>query len=248
MIAYSLCAIIGVLFSAWAWDRWRDQANAQRKPPPPMTVLLGALLGMALGAKLGFIFAEWPTLVQMTGSQAAQAVIAGKTVTGALIGGYFAVRWTRRRIGFHVPTGDAFALIVPVSMIIGRVGCLNAGCCLGVPMREHWFTLTDGAGVARWPAVPIETAFNLLFLLWAWIWGRRTRSLSGQMFHMYLISYGAFRFWHESLRDTPRWWGSISGYQLLALAMIALGIWQYRERKAAAPLNDGAGGSVIANG
>ena len=56
----------------------------------------------------------------------------------------------------------------------------------------------------------------------------------GQLFHLYLLCYGIFRFWHEFHRATPKWFGEFSGYQLGALALIALGLWRgsirYREQ------------------
>ena len=50
--------------------------------------------------------------------------------------------------------------------------------------------------------------------------------LKGQLFHLYLISYGIFRFWHEFHRETPRILGPFSGYHFGALALVALGTWR----------------------
>ena len=54
----------------------------------------------------------------------------------------------------------------------------------------------------------------------------------GQRFHIYLIAYGVFRFFHEFLRDTPAILGPFSGYQIAALAIIILGatgfVWRRR--------------------
>jgi phosphatidylglycerol:prolipoprotein diacylglycerol transferase len=55
------------------------------------------------------------------------------------------------------------------------------------------------------------------------------------LFHLYLIAYGIFRFFHEFLRDTPLVVGPFSGYQFAALAVAALGFIGYlRRRKAPA--------------
>ena len=51
--------------------------------------------------------------------------------------------------------------------------------------------------------------------------------LRGQHFHLYLIAYGAFRFVHEFLRATPRLGADFSGYQIAALACVALGAWRF---------------------
>ena len=86
----------------------------------------------------------------------------------------------------------------------------------------------------RWPAVPAEMFFNLavLAVLFAL---RKAPPLRGQLFHLYLIAYGLFRFGHEFLRETPRILGFLSGYQIASLAVLALGIWRFRERARARP-------------
>ena len=73
----------------------------------------------------------------------------------------------------------------------------------------------------------------------AWVWWRIARraahparqdALRGQLFHVYLMAYGAFRFAHEFMRDTPRWMGPWSGYHVLALAVAALGALSFARR------------------
>jgi len=41
------------------------------------------------------------------------------------------------------------------------------------------------------------------------------------------MTYGAFRFAHEFLRATTRVTGAFSGYQIAALACVALGAWRF---------------------
>jgi phosphatidylglycerol:prolipoprotein diacylglycerol transferase len=60
---------------------------------------------------------------------------------------------------------------------------------------------------------------------------RRKRILTGQHFHLYLITYGIFRFLHEFMRDTPHVFGGFSGYQIAALAVAALGIIGFERRR-----------------
>jgi len=60
---------------------------------------------------------------------------------------------------------------------------------------------------------------------------RRKHLLTGQHFHLYLISYGIFRFAHEFMRDTPRVFGGLSGYQIASLAVVALGMIGFERRR-----------------
>lgn len=86
----------------------------------------------------------------------------------------------------------------------------------------------------RWPAVPVELAFNLLFVAAVLPLIRHKGSPNawwrGQCFHLYLISYGLFRFSHEFLRDTPKSAWGIGGYQIAALGLVVLGGWRGWQR------------------
>jgi phosphatidylglycerol:prolipoprotein diacylglycerol transferase len=54
----------------------------------------------------------------------------------------------------------------------------------------------------------------------------------GQHFHLYLIAYGIFRFLHEFLRDTPKPFFNLSGYQIIALATALASCIAFYKRKA----------------
>ncbi|MEO6741534.1 MAG: prolipoprotein diacylglyceryl transferase family protein, partial [Chthoniobacteraceae bacterium] len=193
-------------------------------------IYVAALLSAFIGAKLTYLFAEgwldWPMPDRWL------RLATGKSVLGALLGGYAGVEAAKFALGYRAPTGDLFALVAPLGIGIGRIGCLLHGCCLGercAPTFPAWFTLRDAQGVARWPAVPMELAFNVLALA-AFLILRRRGILRGQHFHLYLIAYGLFRFAHEWMRVTPKFFGILSGYQFAALACTALGAWGFRRR------------------
>jgi phosphatidylglycerol:prolipoprotein diacylglycerol transferase len=146
----------------------------------------------------------------------------GKSITGGLLGGYAGVEIAKRLLGYRAPTGDMFALIAPLAIMLGRVGCILHGCCLGQPCEATWFTVNGTYGIPRWPAAHVELLFNALMLLVILLW--RSRGLwPAQHFHLYLIAYGLFRFVHEFARATPRIVGPLSGYHFAALAITILG-------------------------
>jgi len=154
----------------------------------------------------------------------------GKSVTGALLGGYVAVEIAKRFINYKGTTGDWFAIIVPVGIMIGRIGCMIQGCCLGKVCAANWFTINDASGIPRWPASQMEFIFNALMLGTVLVL-RRQYILPGQHFHIYLMAYGLFRFLHEFFRDTPRILGPISRYQIAALGIFALGAAGFATRR-----------------
>jgi phosphatidylglycerol:prolipoprotein diacylglycerol transferase len=225
---YGWLLLAGIAVSVVLW------ARLARRDDRLMLVYVAALVGAFLGAKLAYLVAEgWMDFGQ---PNMWRRLATGKSILGALLGGYAAVELAKKWAGYCGVTGDWFALIAPVGITIGRVGCLLHGCCLGRACGESWFTLCDGEGVPRWPAVPVEILFNLVMIA-VFYSLRRRRKLAGQHFHIYLICYGLFRFAHEFLRDTPRVEAGLSGYHLLALGLVAFGAAAFvrRRRDAAQP-------------
>ena len=255
--AYSWLLLVAVAASLFTWTR------LARYDHRLVLIYVAALLSAFIGAKLVYVLAEgwldWPMPDRWL------RLATGKSVLGALLGGYAGVELAKHALGHRAATGDLFALVAPLGIAIGRSGCLLHGCCLGERCAPTWWTIRDAQGVARWPAVPLELAFNIaaivIFLLlrsraprsrtcesagtppheasdgeWANAAQISPRShergyiMQGQHFHLYLIAYGAFRFAHEWMRATPKIAGAISGYQLAALACVALGVWGFRRR------------------
>ena len=213
----------GIIVSILLWSR------IARRDERLLFIYIGGLMGAFLGAKLVYVFAEgWLHLGQ---PDMWIQLATGKTILGALLGGYLAVELAKKFVGYKEATGDWFALIAPIGIILGRIGCLLHGCCLGKACEASWFTITDTHDVARWPAVPVEIGFNVAAACTLYIF-RKQNLWPEQHFHLYLMAYGAFRFTHEFLRATPRL-GAITGYQIAALAVFALGAlgFYFRRRK-----------------
>ncbi|MBK1827984.1 prolipoprotein diacylglyceryl transferase [Haloferula rosea] len=208
---YSILLLTGVLLGAAGW--WRLSKSDSRLP----VIYFSGLVAAFLGAKLAFLAAEgW-----LHGDSPDRWWIwaSGKSVIGALPAGWLGVELAKKATGYRSATGDRFALLLPVPLILGRIGCLDAGCCLGIVVED-----------GRWPAVPVEIAFQLLILgvLVVFHW---RKWFIGQHFHLYLMAYGTFRFFHEFLRDTPKPFFGFSGYQLIALGTAVAAALAFRHRK-----------------
>jgi prolipoprotein diacylglyceryltransferase len=228
---YGLLMLAGIGWGLWRWHR------RTRHEPELMLVIIGALAGGFLGAKLAYLFAEG----RMDWNQPDRWLrwATGKSVLGGLLGAFVGVEAIKRAHGIRTPTGDGFALSLPFSLFLGRIGCILHGCCLGRPWADGWCAVHDQSGIERWPAPHVEAVFQLLMLgLLAWM--RRTGLGRDRLFYAYLIAYGTFRFAHEFLRATPRMVGPFSGYHLIALLMATLGtiMWRRRtqERRLADPI------------
>ena len=198
---YGWLMLAGIAVSAFFWTR------LARRDDRLLIVYVAALVGAFLGAKLAYLAAEgWRDIGQ---PDLWLRLATGKSILGALLGGY--------------------AMIAPLGIILGRLGCWLHGCCLGSACEPAWFSVRDAKGLERWPAVPVEILFNAVMLI-SFAVLRRRGYLAGQHFHVYLIAYGLFRFAHEFLRDTPRVVAGLSGYQFIALALVGFGIRAFRRR------------------
>lgn len=223
---YGWLMLAGICLSAIFW------ARLARRDDRLLVIYVMALVGAFLGAKLAYFVAEgW----RETGEPDFWLRLAtGKSILGALFGGYAGVEVTKRWVGFQAVTGDRFAPLVAIGVIVGRIGCWWHGCCLGQAVGPGWFTMRDAHGVERLPAVPLEILINAVMLAVLVLLRRRNRC-TGQHFHLYLIVYGSFRFFHEFLRDTPRIAGPFSGYHFLALGLLVFGLGAFIHRQKVRP-------------
>jgi phosphatidylglycerol---prolipoprotein diacylglyceryl transferase len=135
-------------------------------------------------------------------------------------------------VNWREPPNDWFACKLLLSIAIGRLGCMLAGCCRGLPTNAT-LSLSYSDGVPRVPIAPMELLFHAgLFALFLHL--RRHVELRGKLFALYLVVYGVFRFATEPLRETPKPLSGFSVYQLLALALIGAGAWSLLRRFPAA--------------
>jgi phosphatidylglycerol:prolipoprotein diacylglycerol transferase len=208
---YQIFAILGILVGIGLW--WR----AARTDSQVLFLYGAGLIGGLLGAKLAYLLAEgW---LYIDHPQRMEIWLTGKSVMGALPGGWIGVEIAKKILHYNRITGDRFAITLPLPLMLGRIGCLQAGCCLGIVTPQ-----------GLWPAVEVEMAFLALMLLFLLLL-RAKNAWPTQHFHIFLIAYGLFRFGHEFLRATPKPFGGISGYQLIALATAFAAAIAFRHRR-----------------
>jgi len=193
------------------------------------------IIGAVLGAKFAVVMGDalWP-LQPFEGWAA--LMVSGRSIVGALLFGFLAAEAAKPLLGYRLPPNDRFAVVLPFSIATGRLGCWMAGCCLGVEMQGP-LAMVAADGVERFPAALAEMAFHIaagvgLLVLW------RRRLLVGQLFALYLVAYGAYRFGSEFWRVTAKPFGGLSAYQWLCLAMMSAGAaaLYLRRTSAAAPV------------
>jgi prolipoprotein diacylglyceryltransferase len=180
------------------------------------------LAGALVGAKVAMLMGDrgWPWTPLAGGWH--EVLFSGRSITGGLLGGFGLAEIGKPILRYDVPPNDLFAVKLPFSVALGRIGCIFGGCCRGVPW-DGPFAVQYSDGVPRVPATLVEFAFQLAMGL-AFVAVVRRRRLPGGVFAFYLVAYGVFRFATEPLRETPKPWNGFSAYQAFALAMIAAGL------------------------
>lgn len=139
-----------------------------------------------------------------------------------------------------LPYLDITALGIGAFMILGRVGCLTAGCCHGCPagwgVRYGAAYVESGfpccyVGVRLFPIQAVESVWALLLVLVGCVM-LLNGSPHGAVFALYIVGYDVGRFCFEFARgDTVRpYYGGFSEAQWLAIiltwAVVAAGLWE----------------------
>jgi prolipoprotein diacylglyceryltransferase len=180
---------------------------------------VGALVGAVVGSKVGMVLflppRDWAQLV----SQMADFDFTGKTVVGALAGGFIGVEVAKKIAGITHSTGDGFAVALPLAQGIGRLGCFFHGCCYGAPTEVPWAVSLGGG--PRHPVQLCEAGLDLV-LAAALFFVRRGPRPEGHLFRTYLVAYALIRFALEPLRgDAAQRLGPLTLVQWACLAAAA---------------------------
>lgn len=206
------------------------QRLGHERLPGYALVNVGALVGAAVGAKLGMILFEPPQDVAALLRLMLALDFTGKTVVGGLAGGYLGVELAKKAVGITRRTGDGFAVALPLGQAIGRVGCFLNGCCYGAEWHGPW--AVSMAGAERHPAQLYEALLDVLLALALWS-VRLSPRPEGNLFRRYLVGYALIRFGLEPLRgDNGHAWMGLTLVQwACAATMLGFGAWIWRTER-----------------
>jgi phosphatidylglycerol:prolipoprotein diacylglycerol transferase len=163
-------------------------------------------------------------------------VRAGGVFYGGLIAAVAVAFWLVRRYGLPFwTTADLFAPGIALGHVIGRFGCLLAGCCYGRPTDVAWaVTFTDPVaaanvgtplGVPLHPTQVYDAGAELLIMIVLLATERKGRVFAGRTFWLYILLYGVSRFIVEIYRGDER--GSVMGLstsQFISVVAVPLAI------------------------
>ena len=157
---------------------------------------------------------------------------SGGVFYGGLIGATLVAFWYIRRNRLPLwTTCDMFAPGIALGHVIGRLGCLMAGCCYGKPTNVAWaITFTDPFAAANvgtplntplHPTQVYEAAAELLILVFLLVTERRGKPFPGRTFWGYMLLYAVSRFIIEFYRGDER--GLVLGFSTSQFISLILG-------------------------
>jgi phosphatidylglycerol:prolipoprotein diacylglycerol transferase len=174
---------------------------------------------------------------------------SGGVFYGGLIGATLVAFWYIKRHRLPLwTTCDMFAPGIALGHVIGRLGCLMAGCCYGLPTNVAWaVTFTDPFAAANvgtplnqplHPTQLYEAGAELLILVFLLTTERKGRTFPGRTFWSYMFLYAVSRFIIEFYRGDER--GLVMGLSTsqfisLILAPLSLIMLAVLRKRATAP-------------
>lgn len=187
--------------------------RARRAGVDPVRVMdLGIYLIIAalVGAKLMLIAVDWDYFTADP-RELLSLVRAGGVFYGGLIAAVATGLWLVRR--YKLPawtTADLMAPGVALGHVVGRFGCLLAGCCYGRPTDVPWaITFTNPLaatnvgtplGIPLHPTQLYDAGAELIILGLLLFTERKGRTFAGRTFWLYMLLYGISRFIIEFYR------------------------------------------------
>lgn len=193
------------------------------------------IVSALVGAKLLLLVIEFDTFTRNPRELFSLVRSAG-VFYGGLIAAIAVALWYLRRHRMPMwAVTDAFAPGIALGHVVGRLGCLFAGCCFGRPTSVPWaitFTNRYAAenvgtplGVPLHPTQLYEAGAELLILVLLLATERRGRRFPGRTFWGYMLLYGISRFVIEFYRGDARGmiWG-LSTSQFVSALIVPVSI------------------------
>jgi len=204
-------------------------------PNRVMDLGIWIIISALAGAKLLLLIVDFDTFSREP-AELLTLLRSGGVFYGGLIAAVAVALWYLRR--HHMPlwtVTDVFAPGIALGHVVGRMGCLFAGCCFGSPTDVPWAITFHSPYAAENVGTPLnvplhptqlyEAGAELLILVLLLATEKKGRPFPGRTFWGYMFLYGVSRFIIEFYRGDTRgtvWMFSTS--QFLSLIIVPLSI------------------------
>ena len=193
------------------------------------------IISALIGAKLLLVVTDF-RVFRADPAELLTLARSGGVFYGGLLLAVAVALWYIRRAGLPLwTTCDAFAPGIALGHVVGRFGCLFAGCCYGKPTTAPWgITFSDPfaaanvgtpLGVPLHPTQLYEAGAEFLILMILLGSERKSRPFAGRTFWLYMLLYAISRFIIEFYRGDPR--GSVGMFstsQFISIVLAPLAI------------------------
>jgi phosphatidylglycerol:prolipoprotein diacylglycerol transferase len=196
------------------------------------------IIAALIGAKLMLVAVDFDYFRRQP-RELLSLVRAGGVFYGGLLAALGAAIVLVRRYALPLwTTADLFAPGIALGHVIGRFGCLLAGCCYGKPTHVPWavtFTSPDAQlnvgtplDVPLHPTQLYDAGAELVILALLLATERRGRPFAGRTFWLYMLLYGVSRFIIEFFRGDDRgMYGPLSTSQWVSLVVVPLAVFMW---------------------
>src|SRR5262245_17001158 len=202
------------------------------------------IISALVGAKLLLLITDFQTF-RADPRELLTLARSGGVFYGGLILAVTVALWYIRRVGLPLwTTCDVFAPGIALGHVVGRFGCLFAGCCYGKETSVPWaITFHDPFAAANvgtplerplHPTQLYEAGAEALILFILLFTEKKGLPFAGRTFWLYMLLYAVSRFIIEFYRGDER--GSVgmfstSQFISLVLAPLAVAMLVYLSRK-----------------
>ncbi len=193
------------------------------------------IISALIGAKLLLLITDFRTFTSNPRELLTLARSGGVFYGGLILAVVVALVYIRK-VGLPFwTTTDVFAPGIALGHVVGRFGCLFAGCCYGKPTTLPWgITFTDPfaaanvgtpLGVPLHPTQLYEAGAELLILIVLLMTEKKGRGFAGRTFWLYMLLYAISRFIIEFYRGDERGTvGMFSTSQFISIVLAPLAI------------------------
>lgn len=233
LVVMSLAASLSIVY-------FFKRAIKLNLPPKISTeISIVVMLGAFLGSRLFHIVFEYPEYYLNDPIEIFKIHKGGFVFYGGLIGGLLASFVFLKKIRQNYLNWlDCSALVLPLSYMIGRIGCIFAGCCYGKACDLPWAVkFPEGveapANVLLHPTQVYSILFEGIIWLILFVTEKKKPLKSGSLFALWLLLHSIGRLIIEQYRGDFR--GEpllgLSPSSLISLILIALStVWLLRKK------------------
>jgi len=193
------------------------------------------IIAALIGAKLMLVLIDFRYFWNQP-RELLSLVRAGGVFYGGLLAALAVAIVLVRRYQLRIwTTADLFAPGIALGHVVGRLGCLLAGCCYGTQTNVPWAITFNNPlasvnvgtplGVPLHPTQLYDAGAELLILIMLLVTERRGRQFEGRTFWLYMLLYAISRFVVEFYRGDDR--GVIMGVstsQFVSILIVPLAI------------------------